>query len=68
VISVRHKGHTGSLLLHLRPYKEYGLVSASLLETHARSIPLGADLCTGIQSNRTANLESVDKKLIYAPE
>jgi hypothetical protein len=67
VLSVRHKGHAESLL-HLRPYKKYGLVSASLLETHTRSIALGADLCPETQSNRTANLESMVKKFIYAPE
>jgi hypothetical protein len=67
VFSVRHWAHAESLLL-LGPYKDYGLVSASLLETQVRSIALCADLCTETQSNRIANLESMDKKLIYAPE
>ena len=64
VLSVCHKGHAESLS-HLRPY---GLVSASRLETQTRSIALCADLRTRTQSNRTANLESVDKKFIYVPE
>lgn len=67
MLSVRRKGHAESLL-HLRPYKENCLVSASVLETHTRSIALGAYLCTEIQSNRTANLESMVKKFIYSPE
>lgn len=67
MLAVRHKGHADSLL-HLRPYKEHGLVSASLFETNTCSVSLCADLCTGTQSNRTVNLESGDKKFIYAPE
>lgn len=67
MLSVCHKGLAESLS-HLLPYKEYGLVSASRLETRTRPVPLCADLCTRTQSNRTENSESVDKKFIYAPE
>jgi hypothetical protein len=70
-VSSGFKAHAENLLLSgLPPYKKYSPVCTNLPKTHERWIALYAKLFTETHANRTVglNLESMDKKLIYALE